>query len=218
MERKIDSTQKNKPIMRNHFKNRRFPVFFIPNFLLTIFILTFLVGCKSKTDWRVKYNEDKAKSLEATPTTVVKKTSSAPASIDEYAILLDVSKKKLHNTKLYSFITNWYGTPYRFGGLSTKGVDCSGFANILYKEIYNIQLPRASKDIAKNIKRKYTKNLKEGDLVFFSFGKSNEINHVGVYLHNNKFVHASTSKGVIISDLTEPWYGNYLVKCGRYTE
>lgn len=218
MERKVDSTQKNKPIRKCHFKNRRFPVFFMSNSLLMTLVLIFLVSCKSKTDWRVKYNEDKAKKIETTKTTTVQKSTSAPVSIDEYANLLDVSEKALHNTKLYSFITNWYGTPYRFGGQNEKGVDCSGFANILYKEIYNIQLPRASKDIAKNIKRKYTKNLKEGDLVFFTFGKSNEINHVGVYLHNNKFVHASTSKGVIISDLTEPWYGNYLAKCGSYRE
>src|SRR5690554_7699464 len=105
--------------------------------------------------------------------------------------------------------------PTNLAGKTSTELTVRGL-NILYREIYNVQLPRSSKDIAVNIKRKYTKNLKEGDLVFFSFGKSKEINHVGIYLHNNKFVHASTSRGVIISDLTEPWYGNYLVKCGTY--
>lgn len=212
MERKIGTIKKNQPIMNNRYKNRKFSVFFIPKNLIAIMSILLLVGCKSKTDWRTKYNEEKT----TTTKTVRKATTDAPKSIDDYAKMLDVSKGSLTNEYLYSFISNWYGTPYKFGGQSQQGVDCSGFTNILYREIYNVQLPRSSKDIAVNIKRKYTKNLKEGDLVFFSFGKSKEINHVGIYLHNNKFVHASTSKGVIISDLTEPWYGNYLVKCGTY--
>lgn len=218
MERKIGTTKKNKPIMKCHYRNRKFPVFFISNYIFLALTIILLVGCKSKTDWRVKYNEDKSKSLETSKKKVEKKSKNAPLNIAEYAKLLDVSEKTIQNKELYSFITYWYGTPYRFGGQNENGVDCSGFTNILYKEIYDVQLPRASKDMAKNIKRKYSKNLNEGDLVFFSFGKSNEINHVGVYLHNNKFVHASTSKGVIISDLTEPWYGNYLVKCGSYKQ
>ena len=200
--------------MNNRHRNRKFPVFFIPKNLIWIVGLLVMVACKSKTDWRTKYNEKKT-----TTTKTVKKTSvDVPISISDYAKILDVSEQTLSNKNLYTLITNWYGTPYRFGGQSHQGVDCSGFTNILYREIYGLQLPRSSKDIAKNIKRKYTKNLEEGDLVFFSFGKSKEINHVGVYLHNNKFVHASTSKGVIISDLTEPWYGNYLVKCGSYQD
>lgn len=201
--------------MNSYIRNRKFPVFFIPKKWIWVMSILFLVGCKSKTDWRTKYNEEKTAAVTKTPK---KKITDAPISIEDFAKVLDVSERTLTNKNLYTFITNWYGTPYRFGGQNEHGVDCSGFANILFKEIYFIQLPRSSKDIAKTVKRKYTKNLKEGDLVFFSFGKSKEINHVGIYLHNNKFVHASTSRGVIISDLTEPWYGDYLVKCGTYQE
>lgn len=200
--------------MMNKIQNRKFPVFFISKFLIVCSIL-FLVGCKAKTDWRDNYNKKKTvKTTNASKKNAIEK----PHSLSEISKLLDVSENNLKNKNLYRFIIDWYGTPYQFGGTSFKGVDCSGFTNILYKEIYNIQLPRISKDIAQNVKRKYTDDLKEGDLVFFSFGNTGVVNHVGVYLHNNKFVHASTSKGVIISNLTEPYYGNYLVKCGSYQQ
>ncbi|MBA5793968.1 C40 family peptidase [Flavobacterium sp. xlx-214] len=173
-------------------------------------VCLFLGSCKSKTDWRDNYNKNKTSSKNTVKKTVVEK----PNSINDFAKLLDTDISVLENKKLYQFIINWYGTPYQYGGQTSDGIDCSAFTNVLYKEIYKKQLPRSSKDIAEETNRKYAKDLQEGDLVFFAFGKSRTINHVGVYLHNNKFVHASTSKGVIISDLTEPWYNDYLVKCG----
>lgn len=197
----------------NIVENRKLPVFFFSQLAVLFLAISLLTGCKSKTDWRDKYKkEQSSKGSGRKPDTNMVK----PGSIDDFGRMLDVDASRLKNRKLYSFILEWYGTPYQFGGQTMKGIDCSGFANVLYKDVYKIQLPRTSKDIAENIKRKYTDELKEGDLVFFSFGKSGEVNHVGVYLHNNRFVHASTSKGVIISDLTEPWYGNYLVKCGSF--
>lgn len=199
-------------MMRN-IQNRKSPVFFISKQIGMCLLIFFMVGCKSKTDWRNKYNKDKSdKNVGTTKKTTIKK----PNDLAEISEILDVSKSALKNKKLYHFIIDWYGTPYKYGGNDQKGIDCSGFTNVLYKEIYNIQIPRISKDIAENIKRKYTADLKEGDLVFFSFGKTGTVNHVGIYLHNNKFVHASTSKGVIISNLTDPYYGDYLVKCGSY--
>lgn len=200
--------------MNHNNKNRRFPVFFVARYFVIIASILMFIGCKSKTDWRTKYNEEKTAKKSGSS----KKTIDKPHNLFDYTKILDVNENTLKNKQLYSFITDWYGTPYKFGGQTSNGIDCSAFTNVLYKEIYNIQLPRSSKDIAETVNRKFTKNLKEGDLVFFAFGNSKEINHVGVYLHNNKFVHASTSKGVIISDLTEPWYGNFLVKCGAYKE
>src|SRR3546814_15891670 len=81
------------------------------------------------------------------------------------------------------------------------------------REVYDKDVPRASKDMAEHIKRKYERQLQEGDLVFFSFGRG-KIEHVGNYLHNHKFVHVSTSKGVIISDLRYPWYNKYFTRAG----
>ncbi|WCM42633.1 NlpC/P60 family protein [Flavobacterium sp. CBA20B-1] len=201
--------------MMNNIQNRSIPVFFISKYILICFLTMAAFSCKSKTDWRDKYNQEKNNKKEVVKTN---KTVSKPASLEEISTLLDVSTSSLKNKSLYQFIIDWYGTPYQFGGISKRGVDCSGFTNLLYKEVYNLQLPRVSKDIAANVKRKYTKDLKEGDLVFFSFGNTGVVNHVGIYLQNNMFVHASTSKGVIISNLTAPYYGNFLIKCGSYQQ
>jgi len=199
--------------MMHNTQNRSFPVFFVSKQIGMCLLILFMVGCKAKTDWRDNYKKDKSsKNTNTTKKTTIKK----PNDLAEISEILDVSESTLKNKNLYNFIINWYGTPYKYGGMNEDGIDCSGFTNILYKEIYKIQIPRVSKDIAENVKRKYTEDLKEGDLVFFSFGKTGIVNHVGIYLHNNKFVHASTSKGVIISNLTEPYYGDYLVKCGSY--
>ena len=198
--------------MMHNIQNRKSPVFFISKQIGMCLLIIFMVGCKAKTDWRDKYNKDK----NSKNVVIKKNTTKKPNNLAEISEILDVSESTLKNKNLYNFIIDWYGTPYKYGGNNQNGIDCSGFANVLYKEIYKIQIPRVSSDIAENTKRKYTNDLKEGDLVFFSFGKGNTINHVGIYLHNNKFVHASTSKGVIISNLTDPYYGDYLVKCGSY--
>ncbi|MCS4228745.1 C40 family peptidase [Sphingobacterium sp. BIGb0165] len=132
--------------------------------------------------------------------------------LDNYASLLNVNTKKL-NPQLYSFIDDWMGIPHRMGGQTKSGVDCSGFVNLLYIEVYKGNLPRTSRDMEGIVKRKKPEKLEEGDLVFFSFGKKG-IDHVGVYLHNNKFVHVSTRKGVIISDLTDSWYAKTFVDAG----
>ena len=132
--------------------------------------------------------------------------------LDNYAVLLNVNPKKL-NPQLYSFIDDWMGIPHRMGGQTKAGVDCSGFVNLLYMNVYNGNLPRTSRDMEGIVKRKKTEKLEEGDLVFFSFGRKG-IDHVGVYLHNNKFVHVSTRKGVIISDLSDSWYAKTFVDAG----
>lgn len=119
----------------------------------------------------------------------------------------------LKNKQLYRFITDWTGVKYRFGGMDKSGIDCSGFALMLEKEIYGVTLPRISREQANVVKRKSIDNLKEGDLVFFSFG-GKDVDHVGVYLNNGFFVHASTNRGVIVDDLTLPAYQKVLVKSG----
>lgn len=133
--------------------------------------------------------------------------------MQDYADLLGVGVRELDNKSLYAFIDNWMGTPHRLGGTQKSGVDCSGFVGMLYSQVYRKSLPRTSRDMGDDVKRKYENKLKEGDLVFFSFGGKN-IDHVGVYLHNNKFVHVSTRKGVIISDMKDSWYYRYFVRCG----
>lgn len=119
----------------------------------------------------------------------------------------------LKNKQLYRFITDWTGVQYRLGGLDKRGVDCSGFAFLLQKDIYGNTLPRRSRDQATVVKEKSIGQLNEGDLLFFSFG-GGAVDHVGVYLNNNCFVHASTTRGVVVDDLSLPAYQRALVKAG----
>lgn len=134
--------------------------------------------------------------------------------LDNYAQLLGVNSRDISKSSdLYLFIDDWMGTPHRMGGLDRNGMDCSAFVGLLYREVFSQDLPRTSRDMADNVKRKYENQLREGDLVFFSFGGRN-IDHVGIYLHNGKFVHVSTKKGVIISDLKDTWYYRYFKRAG----
>lgn len=132
---------------------------------------------------------------------------------ERYSALLNVNEKEIKNEKLYKFIDSWMGVPHRDGGRDKNGVDCSAFTAILEKDIYNRSVPRTARQMAEKVKRKYEEQLKEGDLLFFDFN-GQKFSHVGVYLINNKFVHASTSKGVIISDLKDPWYYKYFTRAG----
>jgi hypothetical protein len=168
-------------------------------FCLGLLLLTSIyTSCKSK---KIITDASKAKII------------SSGSIKERYSSLLNVKGKDIDNEKIYRFIDNWIGVPYRNGGMDKKGVDCSGFAFLLEKEVYNRDLPRIARTMADKVKRKYEEDLKEGDLVFFDFD-GQKFSHVGVYLQNNKFVHASTSKGVIISDLKDPWYYKYFSRAG----
>lgn len=138
--------------------------------------------------------------------------SRKPTSTTKAARAAD-AMANLKSKPLYRFINNWTGVRYKFGGLDKSGIDCSGFALLLQRDIYGKSLPRRSKDQADAVKKKSLSNLKEGDLIFFSFG-GREVDHVGIYLNNDFFVHASTSRGVIVDDLTLPVYQKAIVKTG----
>lgn len=131
----------------------------------------------------------------------------------KYAILLNLPVECELNMKALGFIDEWYGVPYRFGGSTKTGVDCSAFTSFFMSYVYAITLPRRSQD-QYNLSKKIKKNdLKEGDLVFFN--TRGGVSHVGVYIGYNKFAHASTSNGVIISDLEEPYFQKRYVASGR---
>jgi lipoprotein Spr len=121
------------------------------------------------------------------------------------------------NEKLYAAIEQWYGTPYKGGGCTKEGVDCSCFTINIFQEVYNIKLNRRAMDMVQNIKLIDRKDLVEGDLVFFTNSKG-RINHVGIYLKENMFAHASSSKGVIVSKLTEKYWDKRFYKGGRHND
>lgn len=109
---------------------------------------------------------------------------------------------------LYSQYNEWQGVRYQRGGLSRRGVDCSGFVHITYKSKLGMHLPRTT-HLQSRVGREIRKeDLRAGDLIFFRTGPAS--NHVGIYLENNKFLHASQKKGVIISRLDHVyWKANY---------
>lgn len=134
----------------------------------------------------------------------------------KYAILLDVPIEMINDPKLLETIESWYGTRYRFGGQDRDGVDCSGFTKAFMSAYYDVNIPRSSQDQYKESDHVKKKKLRQGDLVFFKTrGAKKGITHVGVYLCNNKFVHAATSSGVMISDLDEEYYSKRFAGGGR---
>lgn len=118
---------------------------------------------------------------------------------------------------LFESVARWIGTPYKYGGSTRKGTDCSGFVVSIYSSVYRKQLARSSADIRqKNCKEIPKSKLQSGDLVFFATGKNKKkVNHVGIYLKNNKFIHASSSKGVIVSSMKEAYYVKTYVSSGK---
>ena len=131
----------------------------------------------------------------------------------KYAVLLSTPAEEVRNTKMFEFIDDWYGTPYRLGGTTKKGVDCSAFSQFLFASVYGLSIPRTAKEQYNLTNRISRTQLKEGDLIFFNTRGS--ISHVGVYLQNNKFVHASTSGGVMISDIFDEYWARKFVGVGR---
>jgi len=132
----------------------------------------------------------------------------------KYAEKLAVSESDIKNEKLYQFIDDWYGVKYKYGGKDKGGIDCSGLTAALYLAVYKKTISSNIKDLVNEVKKIKESDLREGDLVFFNTnGKS--ISHVGVYLQNHKFVHASTKKGVMISDMNEPYFKQTYVSSGR---
>lgn len=134
----------------------------------------------------------------------------------KYAMMMDVEVEALTNTTLYSFIDDWYGTHYRMGGTTKKGIDCSAFSGTLLSSIYSFDMPRTAREQYKACQRIDKDNLLAGDLVFFN--TRGGVSHVGVYLTNNHFVHSSSTNGVTISRLDDSYYSRKFIGGGRVNQ
>ena len=156
--------------------------------LFIILLLLFITSCKSKQK-----------------TTTYKRKNNTTIKVSK-------PNKIVQNAKHY------LGTKYQYGGVTKKGMDCSGLVYTSFKK-ENIVLPRNSRAMAMQGKTIPLNKVKKGDLLFFITGKKNRINHVGLVTNRkNKeifFIHASTKKGVIVSSMQDKYYKNRFVKAKR---
>ena len=115
---------------------------------------------------------------------------------------------------LYYQVHDWLGTRYKYAGHTQQGIDCSGFVAEMYRSVYCIKLSGGSRDLYPQVDSVPRTELREGDILFFKIRKG-QISHVGIYLGNDKFAHASVHSGVIVSDLKEEYYKKYFFTGGR---
>lgn len=170
-----------------------------------ILIMTCVCSCSISRNGKPKSLADKIENRNRKPEQKPQKREK-PSNKQE--------NRKPRTGKLMNFCEDWLGTPYRGGGETKQGVDCSGFVSIVYKEVYGIKLPRRSQDMEKACKTKPSLDgLKEGDLVFFNNKAGGSTNHVGIFLDKDSFIHASSSKGVTISRFNEKYWAERF-RCG----
>ena len=137
-------------------------------------------------------------------------------ALAQASVRLGMDIELTDNHKLYVNAAEWIGTPYRAGGDSRHGTDCSGLVSQLYKKTYRMRLSRSTDGQLKESNKIARRNLREGDLVVFTSRSSRKkVAHVGIYLKDGKFIHASTSQGVIVSSLKEKYYTQHWLCGGR---
>ncbi|MEI9810476.1 MAG: C40 family peptidase [Bacteroidota bacterium] len=131
----------------------------------------------------------------------------------KYGELLGTEADQVENTELLKAADNWYGTRYQMGGTTKSGIDCSAFVQAVYVAAFGMIIPRTAFEQYKVANHISAVDMKEGDLVFFN--TTGGVSHVGIYLRNNKFIHASSSRGVTVSDLFDPYYLKRFLGIGR---
>ena len=158
-------------------------------FIVGVLVITALVGCSSVPD------------------------RNAPKVVHIPGAKVDLENSALVKVNLYAHYSQWRNTKYRIGGLSRNGIDCSGFVYVTFKSRLGVVLPRSTEFQAELGKSVDKDQLRPGDLVFFKTGRTDR--HVGVYLEDGMFLHASTSQGVIISGLDESYWKSAYWKAKR---
>lgn len=126
---------------------------------------------------------------------------------------VDLNDSRLVKKKLYAQYREWKGVKYRMGGLNKKGIDCSGFVYLTYRSKFGLKLPRSTELLSQAGIPVKKSQLKTGDLVFFK--TSRYVRHVGIYLEKGRFLHASKSKGVIISEMKSKYWRSTYWKAKR---
>ncbi len=131
---------------------------------------------------------------------------------------LGIKVERRDNLQFYREATEWLGVPYRYGrNTRFSGVDCSGFVYAFYQKVYGITLERTAEGMYKKNCRKVSRGrLKSGDLVFFNTAKTKRsISHVGIFLKDGIFIHATTHSGVRVSRMDEKYYKERWIGGGK---
>lgn len=150
----------------------------------------------------------------------VRGSSGVPVRKIDYGEMRDELKSRHYDVPqigaLIAEASRWVGVPYKYAGNDKRGVDCSGLTSQVFLKTLNVKLPRSSREQQQwcsNIKKE---NLQPGDLVFFATGSNrSRVSHVGIYVGNGEMIHASSSRGVIISNLGETYYNSRYHSSGR---
>lgn len=174
--------------------------------LLCVALAGVLGGCSSSEQAR---EENDPNSPVADRDTVARDTASASETQEEEAEtqLVMIMNPEAVRQRIRELVQGWYGTPYKWGGDSKRGIDCSGFVQAIYEQAFDWLLPRVTEKQVRVGDRVEPTRLRAGDLVFFQ--PENKYNHVGIYLKNNTFVHASSSEGVTRSSLEDRYWNQY---------
>lgn len=154
----------------------------------------------------------------------LKTTSEPPPDPKQYQVHVDIPRRRdttresqprvynpsgraaLNAPLMRESINSYLGTPYRWGGNTRQGIDCSGFTKAVYKQSQGVEIPRVSRQQAQVGMTVSQRQLTYGDLVFFSKYGQGRITHVGIYVGNGQFAHSSCSKGVNITQLNKRYY------------
>lgn len=118
-------------------------------------------------------------------------------------------------SRLIAEARSWIGTRYVYGGQSRRGTDCSGLMLEVFKTACNVKLPRTAANQQKYCTAIKKRDLRPGDLVFFSSARTSSVTHVGLYVGGTRMIHASSSRGVIESSMNEPYFARHYHSAGR---
>lgn len=196
--------------------------------LIRIFIFTstlaILSSCTSSS-YTERYNSTKKKSAASksiishhSPKTnekadIVPVNISSREIIEKFSPLIGTNKKK---KKFLYELARYIKVPYKYGGETKSGIDCSAFTQQVYRNSLNVILPRTAREQYKVGERiKNISDLKFGDLVYFNTSAIHYPGHVGIFLGNKLFVHASASQGVIVSSLENSYFSNRYIGATR---
>jgi lipoprotein Spr len=149
---------------------------------------------------------------------VEKERNNYRVSDEEKQQLEKMTDNIVQGPELRAAVEQWLGTPYRLGGTTRNAVDCSGFTMKIYAQVFNKQIPRTSEGQYETYGRSAVKapSRQEGDLVYFNtLHNGKPVSHVGLWLDDKRFVHASSSRGVVISNIDEAYYRSRYVGANR---